>query len=56
MYKPIKIVPTAVQDLENQANHVESIYDASGRKLSKLQRGVNVVVMNDGTKKKVVVK
>ena len=56
MYKPIKIVPTAVQDLENQANHVESIYDASGRKLSKLQRGVNVVVMSDGTKKKVVVK
>ncbi len=35
---------------------VEAIYDANGRKLRKLQRGVNVVVMSDGTKKKVVVK
>ncbi len=56
MYKPIKIVPTAVQDIDSHAYSVEAIYDASGRELSKLQRGVNVVVMKDGTKKKVVVK
>ncbi len=56
MYKSIKIVPTAVQDIINHAYPAKTIYDASGRKLSKLQRGVNVVVMKDGTKKKVVVK
>ena len=56
MYKSIKIVPTAVQDIINHAYPVKTIYDASGRKLSKLQRGVNVVVMKDGTTKKVVVK
>ena len=56
MYKSIKIVPTAVQNIINHAYPVKTIYDASGRKLSKLQRGLNVVVMKDGTKKKVVVK
>ena len=37
-------------------NDIKIIYDASGRKQNKLQRGVNVVVMKDGTKKKAVVK
>lgn len=37
-------------------NDSKAIFDASGHKLSKLQRGVNVVVISDGTKKKVVVK
>ena len=45
-----------VSRLERVPEGVEAIYDANGRKLRKLQRGVNVVVMSDGTKKKVVVK
>ena len=56
MHKPIKIIPTAVQDLKNIPNGIEAVYDAAGRKLSKLQHGVNVVLQSDGTKKKVVVK
>ena len=48
-------IADGIMDLSS-LNDVETIYNASGRKLSKLQRGVNVVVMKDGTKKKVVVK
>lgn len=35
---------------------VHALYDASGRKLSKMQSGVNILLMSDGTKRKVVVK
>jgi len=35
---------------------VQAIYDANGRKLSKAQRGVNIFLMSDGTKRKVLVK
>ena len=45
-----------VSRLVSVPDGVEAIYDANGRRLRKLQRGVNVVVMSDGTKKKVVVK
>ena len=45
---------TSIQ--EGCMEEIEAIYDASGRKVAKLQRGVNVVLMNDGTKKKVMVK
>ena len=32
------------------------IYSANGKKLNKLQKGINIVILNDGTVKKVVVK
>ena len=35
---------------------VQAIYDAAGRKLNMPQRGVNVLIMRDGTRKKVLVK
>lgn len=56
MYRHIKIIPTAVNDLDAQSDKVEAIYDANGRKLSKPQRGVNILLMRDGTKRKMVVK
>ena len=35
---------------------VRAIYDAAGRKLSTLQRGMNVLLMKDGSQRKVLVK
>lgn len=35
---------------------VRAIYDAAGRKQNKLQRGVNVLLMKDGSQRKVLVK
>jgi len=35
---------------------IHAVYDANGRKLSKMQRGVNIFLMSDGTKRKVLVK
>ena len=35
---------------------VEAIYDAAGRKLARLQRGVNVLRLTDGTVRKLIVK
>jgi hypothetical protein len=35
---------------------VRYIYSPNGKRISKLQKGVNVVVMNDGSVKKVYVK
>ena len=35
---------------------IEGIYDLNGRKLERLQRGINIVKMSDGTTKKVVIK
>ena len=42
----------ALEDLRG----VEAIYDTAGRKLARLQRGVNVLRMSDGTVRKVIVK
>ncbi len=35
---------------------IEGIYDLNGRTLERLQRGMNIVRMSDGTTKKVVIK
>lgn len=37
-------------------NCIEAIYDEAGRKLLKMQRGINIVRMSDGTTRKVLVK
>ena len=55
-YKTIQILPAAVTDLNMSGQEVEAIYDASGRKLPRLQKGVNLLRMSDGTTRKVVVK
>ncbi len=42
-----------VSRLNADTNGIEAIYDGTGRKLSKMQRGVNVLRMKDGTTRKV---
>ncbi len=39
--------------MKQTGNGIEAIYDGTGRKLSKMQRGVNVLRMKDGTTRKV---
>ena len=46
------IHPTVV----GEAGSADAVFDLSGRRHSSLQRGVNIVRMNDGTVRKVVVK
>ncbi len=41
---------------ESETANGEKRYDASGNKINKSQRGLNIIRMNDGTVKKVVVK
>lgn len=40
----------------NKSTTIETIYDMAGRKLTKEQRGVNIILYSDGTRKKVVIK
>lgn len=49
-------IADGVGQLAGVSDCVEAIYDANGRKLSKMQRGVNILLMNDGTKRKVIMK
>ena len=42
-----------ISGLNADINSIEAIYDGTGRKLSKMQRGVNVLRMKDGTTRKV---
>lgn len=48
-------VATGINDVKI-TDFEDSLYDLSGRKLSKPQRGINIIRNNDGTAKKVVVK
>ena len=45
------LLPVAVK-----AQNIAYSYDAAGNRISKLQKGVNIVIMGDGTTKKVMVK
>ena len=57
LYKPIKIVPTAVNEVKYELSpEVESIYDLSGHRIRTLQRGINILRMSDGTTRKVLKK
>ena len=47
--------PTAIQDVEAQ-DLPSRYYDLQGRKLDDAQRGVNIIRMNDGSTRKVVMK
>ena len=40
----------------SEAGKSVKIYDVAGNRISKLQKGVNIIIMSDGTTKKVMVK
>lgn len=50
----LEVYPDAVQGIKQNTATIEAIYDASGRKQSKMQRGLNILRMSDGTTKKVL--
>lgn len=57
MYKTVKIgIDTSIETLMMQMDGTEQIFDANGRRLQKLQRGMNIVRMKDGTTRKMVLK
>ena len=57
IYKPIKIISLAgISEASFQLDEDAKIYDIKGNRLRKLQRGINIIIMGNGTKKKVVVK
>ena len=47
---------TAIHDIQSNSIQGVDIFDLSGNRIEKLQRGVNVVRMSDGSVRKVVVK
>ena len=47
---------TGISPIINTESPTTTCYDLSGRKQSQMQRGVNIVQMNDGTTKKVLIK
>jgi len=58
-YVPGKLtvtVPDAIGDATQTGRYIVRIYTVGGKPLKELQRGVNIVVMSDGTTRKVVVK
>ena len=46
----------AIYDIQSNSAKEVKIFDLSGNRIEKLQRGVNIVRMGDGTVKKVIVK
>jgi len=48
-------IETAVNSLAED-KHTGTIYDLNGRKLPERQKGLNIIRMNDGTMKKVLLK
>lgn len=46
---------TDINDIPTQQD-VKAIYTPNGKKLNKLQKGLNIILMNDGTIKKKMVK
>lgn len=57
MYKTVKIGTAAgINETSFQLDEDAKIYDIKGNRLRKLQRGINIIIMGNGTKKKVVVK
>ena len=57
MYKPIKIIDTTgIDGLTSEQLATAHIYDLHGKRLNRLQKGVNIIRLADGTTKKVFVK
>ena len=47
---------TGLKAIDNEQLTIDNVYDLSGRQQGKMQRGVNLLRMSDGTTKKVMVK
>ena len=47
---------TGLKVIDNGELKIDKVYDLSGRKLSQMQRGINIIRMKDGTTKKVLIK
>jgi len=47
---------TGLSTIDNEQLKIDKVYDFSGRKLSLIQRGINIVRMKGGTTRKVLVK
>ena len=47
------MIITGVGSVNTDANDIKAIFDSTGRKLSKMKRGLNVLKMTDGTTRKV---
>ncbi len=45
-----------IEMIKNENKNEEGIYDLNGRKLSQMQKGINIIRMKDGTSRKVLVK
>ena len=52
-YEPTSVAGVKAND---GASQVKDIYSLGGQKLDKLQRGINVVRMSDGSTRKIVIK
>lgn len=49
-------VPDAIGEATQTDSYIVRIYTVGGKPQKELQRGVNIVVMSDGTRRKVLVK
>ena len=49
-------IPTGIQTVSRDSSLPSDIYNINGHKQQELKRGINILKMNDGTTKKVVVK
>lgn len=49
-------VPTGIKTIDNGQEAIDHVYDLQGRRLLKMQRGVNIVRYNNGPTKRVIVK
>ena len=52
----LEILTDAVQAVRQEESTVVARYDISARRLSSPQRGINIIVLSDGTTRKVMVK
>ena len=48
--------PTAIMNVNNDVMTSQQYYSLDGKRIVKLQRGLNIVKMKDGTTRKVLVK
>ena len=50
-------IATAINTLEAlTSGNFEGIYNAAGTKLNRMEKGVNIIRMNDGSTRKVMIK
>lgn len=57
IYKPVVIWSAAgIDSISTYSSSDVKIYDISGNRISKLQKGVNILKMSNGKKRKIVVK